>query len=44
MAGPGDHLVIEPGHRAWVDGPEPCVAVDIEIGEMEDEADHGHDH
>jgi hypothetical protein len=27
-----------------VDGPEPCVVVDVEIGEMEDEADHGHDH
>ena len=36
-AGPGDHLVIGPGHRAWVDGPEPCVVVDMEIGEMEDD-------
>ena len=37
LAGPGDHLVIGPGHRAWVDGPEPCVVVDMEIGEMEDD-------
>jgi len=43
-AKPGDHLVIGPGHRAWVDGPEPCVVVDVEIGEMEaDEGEHGHD-
>jgi hypothetical protein len=27
-----------------VDGPEPCVVVDMEIGEMADEAEHGHDH
>jgi len=33
-AGPGDHLVILPGHRAWVVGDEPCVTVDMEIGEM----------
>jgi mannose-6-phosphate isomerase-like protein (cupin superfamily) len=45
IAGPGDHLVIEPGHRAWVIGDEPCVTLDMEIGEMEDEEDHeGHDH
>ncbi len=23
-----DHLFIEPGHRAWVVGDEPCVLVD----------------
>lgn len=44
VAGPGDHLVIAPGHRAWVDGPEPCVTIDIEIGAMEGDAEHGHDH
>jgi len=27
-AGPDDHLVIEPGHRAWVVGDEPCVLID----------------
>ncbi len=26
--GPGDHLAIEPGHRAWVDGDEPCILID----------------
>ena len=41
VAGPGDHLLIEPGHRAWVVGDEPCVTIDLEIGEDEDE---GHDH
>jgi mannose-6-phosphate isomerase-like protein (cupin superfamily) len=35
LAGPGDHLVIGPGHRAWVVGDEPCLTVDMEIGEME---------
>ncbi len=28
VATPGDHLVIEPGHRAWVVGRETCVLVD----------------
>ncbi|HET7677388.1 MAG TPA: hypothetical protein VFK38_06005 [Candidatus Limnocylindrales bacterium] len=28
VAGPGEHLVIEPGHRAWVVGDEPCVMLD----------------
>lgn len=23
-----DHLFIEPGHRAWVEGDEPCVLID----------------
>ena len=32
----GDHLVIEPGHRAWVVGDEPCVVVDMEIGAPDD--------
>jgi hypothetical protein len=27
--GPGDVASIEPGHDAWVDGDEPCVAVDF---------------
>lgn len=35
-AQPGDHLVIEPGHRAWVEGDQPCLVVDIEIGESAD--------
>jgi hypothetical protein len=26
--GPGDVMVIEPGHDAWTVGDEPCVAVD----------------
>ncbi|MFJ3883469.1 cupin domain-containing protein [Streptomyces sp. NPDC090077] len=26
--GPGDLMVIAPGHDAWVLGDEPCVAVD----------------
>jgi len=25
---PEDHLFIEPGHRAWVIGDEPCILVD----------------
>jgi uncharacterized cupin superfamily protein len=28
IAGPGDVLFIEPGHRAWVQGDETCVLVD----------------
>jgi mannose-6-phosphate isomerase-like protein (cupin superfamily) len=36
FAQPGDHLVIGPGHRAWVVGEEPCLLVDIELGVMED--------
>jgi quercetin dioxygenase-like cupin family protein len=27
--GPGDVLVIPPGHDAWVVGDEPCVQVDF---------------
>jgi hypothetical protein len=27
-AGPGDHLVIDPGHVAEVVGDEPCVLID----------------
>lgn len=27
--GPGDVAAIEPGHEAWVDGDEPCIAVDF---------------
>jgi quercetin dioxygenase-like cupin family protein len=26
--GPGDVMVIEPGHDAWTVGDEPCVSVD----------------
>jgi hypothetical protein len=37
VAGPGDHLWIGPGHRAWVVGDEPCVTIDFEIGEPDDE-------
>jgi hypothetical protein len=25
---PGDHLRVYPGHRAWVEGEEPCVCID----------------
>jgi hypothetical protein len=39
VAGPGDHLEIGPGHRAWVEGDEPFVAIDFEVGEFE--ADDG---
>jgi quercetin dioxygenase-like cupin family protein len=39
VAGPGDHLWIGPGHRAWVVGDEPCVTVDFEVGEPDDEDD-----
>ena len=28
VAEPGDHLFIEPGHRAWVIGEEPCELID----------------
>ena len=28
VAGPGDVLFIEPGHRAWVVGEEPCILID----------------
>jgi len=40
----GDHLVILPGHRAWVVGDEPCVTIDMELGEEDDEDHEGHDH
>jgi uncharacterized cupin superfamily protein len=29
--GPGDVVVIEPGHDAWTVGEEPCVLVDTGI-------------
>ncbi len=29
--GPGDVLVIEPGHDAWTVGDEPCVLLDIGV-------------
>jgi hypothetical protein len=29
MIGPGDVAMIAPGHDAWVEGNEPCVAVDF---------------
>ena len=38
-AGPGDHLLIGPGHRAWVVGDEPFVAIDFEVGEFEEDED-----
>lgn len=28
-AGPGDAMVIEPGHDAWTVGDEPCVVLDF---------------
>jgi len=28
-AGPGDAIVIPPGHDAWVVGNEPCVGIDF---------------
>ena len=28
IAGPGDYLFIEPGHRAWVVGDQTCVLID----------------
>ena len=37
VAGPGDHLWIGPGHRAWAVGDEPFVAIDFEMGEPEDD-------
>jgi mannose-6-phosphate isomerase-like protein (cupin superfamily) len=30
--GPGDIVVISPGHDAWVVGNEPCVTLDIVAG------------
>jgi len=27
--GPGDAFEVSPGHDAWVDGDEPCVALDF---------------
>jgi len=29
--GPGDVVVIEPGHDAWTEGDEPCVFLDTGI-------------
>ena len=28
-SGPGDAVIIPPGHNAWVVGNEPCVAIDF---------------
>jgi len=28
VAGPGDALLIPPGHDAWIEGDEPCVVLD----------------
>jgi hypothetical protein len=30
--GPGDVMVIEPGHDAWTLGDEPCVLIDTGVG------------
>jgi predicted small metal-binding protein len=30
-SGPGDALVAEPGHDAWVVGDEPCVIIDMAL-------------
>jgi quercetin dioxygenase-like cupin family protein len=27
--GPGESVIIPPGHNAWVVGNEPCVAIDF---------------
>ena len=27
--GPGDALIVLPGHNAWVVGNEPCIAIDF---------------
>ena len=28
-SGPGDAVIIPPGHNAWVVGNEPCIAIDF---------------
>ena len=28
-SGPGESVIIPPGHNAWVVGNEPCVAIDF---------------
>ena len=28
-SGPGDAVIIRPGHNAWVVGNEPCIAIDF---------------
>ena len=28
-AGPGDSVIIPPGHDAWVVGNEPCIGIDF---------------
>ncbi|MGZ8745111.1 MAG: cupin domain-containing protein [Nocardioides sp.] len=28
---PGDVVRIEPGHDAWVDGPDPCILLDTGV-------------
>ena len=30
--GPGDVMIIEPGHDAWTVGDEPCVLLDTGVG------------
>lgn len=30
--GPGDVMLIEPGHDAWVEGDEDCIAYDVGVG------------
>jgi hypothetical protein len=29
--GPGDVVLIDPGHDAWVEGDEPCVLLDTGV-------------
>jgi quercetin dioxygenase-like cupin family protein len=43
-AGPGDHLVIEPGHAAEVLGDEECVLLDWYGPDPDAGAHEGHDH
>jgi hypothetical protein len=28
-SGPGEAVIVPPGHNAWVVGNEPCVAIDF---------------
>ena len=43
-AGPGDHLVIEPGHAAEVLGDEECVLLDWYGPDPDADEEHDHPH
>jgi len=43
-AGPGDYLVIEPGHAAEVLGDEECVLLDWYGSDPDADAHAGHEH